>query len=128
MRCLIPSLLTASALALLVASPAQAQVPTPADDTLERLLDDGALEHAAASALAHVDLDALLLGFTQAAQATADGQPVDPGQADLLAERINRQMAAAGPPLARAAAGVLAPALQQLRAELGRELAGIERD
>ncbi len=124
MHRLIPSLLAVAVSSLLAVAPAQAL----ADDALERLLDDGALERSVASALAGIDLDALLLGFTSAAQAAADGQPVDRAQTDLWRAQIDQQMAASGPQLAQAAAGILVPALQQLRTELGRELAAIERD
>lgn len=117
------TLLAACALAL-SSLHAQAQ----AADPLDPLLEGGALEQLAADALTAIDIDALLTGFERAAEAAAQGRPVDPTELDQLGRDWDRQWSESGPRLARGAAGLLGPILRELRAELGRELGPPQRD
>ena len=122
-----PTWLTVLALAVALAAAAAPAHAEPGD-AFERLAEGGAIESLVLRALAGVDVDALLAGFEQSAEALAEGRPVDAAALARTQRQIDRQMQQAGPELARGAAGVLAPLLRELRTELGRELAGIGRD
>lgn len=117
-------LLIALSLGLLAVLPARAE-PAAA---LDRMLEGGAFEAVVLRALAGIDLDTLIAGFEQQAQAAAEGRVPDPEQMARAQARIEQQMAQTAPLLMQDAAGLLAPVLRELRHEIGRELAGIERD
>ena len=102
---------------------AQAQT-APGRDVIDRLGQDGAIEALAARALSAIDTDAWISGFEQSAQAAAEGQAPGPNPAlDAARTRMERQMAQAGPALAREVGGLFGPLLRELRAEIARDLA-----
>lgn len=117
-------LLIALSLGLLAVLPARAE-PGAA---LDNMLEGGAFEAVLLRALAGIDLDTLIIGFEQQAQAAAEGRAPDPEQLAHAQARIEQQMAQTAPLLMQDTARLLAPVLRELRQELGRELAGLERD
>lgn len=117
-------LLIALSLGLLAVLPARAE-PGAA---LDRMLEGGAFEAVVLRALAGIGLDTLITGFEQQAQTAAEGRAPDPEQLAHAQARIEQQMAQTAPLLMQDTAGLLAPVLRELRHELARELAGLERD
>lgn len=110
-------------LMLLTGLSAQAQLERPADP-LAHLGDSGAIEAMAARALSAIDTDAWISGFEQSAQAAAEGRAPGPNPVlDAARARMERQMAQAGPALAREVGGLLGPLLRELRTEIARDLA-----